>query len=156
MFGLLQGASCGLSNEGRQTWWQHICGVCLALHSSVGQVGRVTTNYDSALLSLLYSQQLDKPSETKVHSCLLRKPIKATPIAPHTIGTQFGAAMALIMAATKLNDQLVDGDIRQLSPMRLPAKAMASKWAKQGTALATKLKFRCTTAVSIGTITSCY
>lgn len=110
MFGLLRGSSCKLEPVERQAWLGHLCGLCLALRDNYGQVTRIFTNYDAALLSVLCDAQIPLPQAKYSSNCPLRRNFKADVIAPSTPGAQYAASIALVMASTRIQDHVADGE----------------------------------------------
>ncbi len=110
MFGVLRGATCGLGTAERRQWMAHICGICTALNRSFGPFSRIATNYDAALLSTLYSAQNVPPLATQPAFCLLRRPFSGEIVAPDSAGVRYSAAVALLMAASRVRDHVLDGD----------------------------------------------
>ena len=141
MFGVLRGASCAMKPEERDQWMNHICGVCLALREEGGQASRITTNYDSALISVLCEAQETTRLETAVSTCPLRGPrLRAEVVSPHSKGAQYGAALALTAGATKIDDHVADGDSALRYLPRISMKA-ADRWQEHGRRVAQKLGF---------------
>lgn len=111
MFGVLRGASCGLKPDQKMQWMNHICGVCLALRDNGGQASRLCTNYDSALISVLYEAQSDRPVEMTTSHCALRgSRFRAEVVSPQDVGAQYAASIALTAGATKIEDHIEDGE----------------------------------------------
>jgi len=138
MFGLLKG-SCRFSPSERQEWMGHVCGLCLALKRDHGQVARLTTNYDAALLSVLYEAQSVEPLPRASHYCLLRPGKRADVVAEHA-GSRYAASICTLMAATKLADHVADGDSAlQLLPTF--ANGVASSWTRKAQRTAAAVDF---------------
>jgi hypothetical protein len=128
----------GLHNE----WMGHLCGLCLTLRDRHGQPARVVTNYDALAVSALWAAQLPAPPPTVVASpCPLRGFRRAEVLASDGSGPAFGAAMARLMAATKLHDHLADGDSR-VSRVDRPVRWVADRWATEAVDAARRLGFR--------------
>jgi hypothetical protein len=109
MFGVLRGAGCGLGAEGRREWMGQICGVCLALGRH-GQVARLATGYDAALLAALVEAQQAAPPPRVGHGCPLRPGFHGAVADPAGPGARYGAAAALLIASARIADDLADGE----------------------------------------------
>lgn len=140
MFGVLKGTSCSMETADRREWMGHICGVCLALRDNAGHASRVTTNYDAALISALCEAQTTAPPERYTSHCPLRSQFKAQVTAPKSAAAQYAASVALVMAATKIEDHVADGET-SLRHVPTLSKAVAKRWAEKGQDVARKLGF---------------
>lgn len=140
MFGVLKGASCAMHTEERREWMGHICGVCLALRDTAGHPARIATNYDAALISVLCEAQNPAPPARVTTHCPLRSQFKAQITAPESDGSRYAAAVALMMAATKIEDHVADGET-MLRYVPGPAKHLAGHWSEQGRHAASNLGF---------------
>lgn len=129
MFGLIKGCGCHLSRAQKQAWQGHVCGLCLALRDRHGQLARLATNYDAALLSVLCEAQAGRPTSTTRHVCALRGFRRAEVVAGATTGAQYAADVALLMAATRLNDAVADQD-GWLSRQARPVTGLARRWSR--------------------------
>lgn len=140
MFGIIRGCRCHLDSEARRSWQAHICGLCLALRDHHGQLSRMTTNFDAAFLSVLCEAQSEKETVCVKHACPLRRFRRMDVVAPTNQGAQFAATISQLMAATKIEDHLADGDgwWRLLSGM---VAHLADQWWQTGTAAAARLGF---------------
>ena len=141
MFGVLRGASCAMKSDERVQWMNHICGVCLALRDECGQTSRVTTNYDSALISVLCEAQQEMPAETVQSTCPLRgSRMRSDVVSPQTVGAKYGAVLALTAGATKIEDHVADGEhIFRYVPNF--SRHVAARWQRVGTQAAHRLGF---------------
>jgi hypothetical protein len=110
MFGLLRSSGCGLRTAERQAWVAHICGVCLALRRDHGQLARLATNYDAALLSVLSAAQCPTAPVQMRHFCPARRGGSAQVIAADQPGSRYAGTVALLIAATRLADDIADGE----------------------------------------------
>lgn len=110
MFGLLRSSGCGLRAAERQAWVAHICGVCLALRHDHGHLARLTTNYDAALLSVLYAAQCPTAPVQMRHFCPARRGGSAQVIAVDQPGSRYAGTVALLIAATRLADDIADAE----------------------------------------------
>ena len=72
MFGVIKGCGCNFSQAERRAWVSHVCGLCLTLRDNYGQLSRLATNYDAALLSVLTEAQMTQPLERERHLCPIR------------------------------------------------------------------------------------
>jgi hypothetical protein len=110
MFGVIQGKGFQLNCGERREWMGHVCGMCLALNRTAGSVARLTTNYDAALVSVLYEALSPQPVRKVTHYCPLRRGCRGEVIAADTPGARFAASIAMLSAATKIQDHLTDRD----------------------------------------------
>src|SRR3712207_6759653 len=140
MFGLLQGCGCRMGREERQEWMGHICGLCLALRRDHGQVSRLTTNYDAALLSVLCDAQAATAAPRTGHFCPLRSGGRAEVMDWVQAGARYAAAICVLMAATKIADHAADGEgwLRLLPAV---SSGVAGRWADQAHRAAAELGF---------------
>ncbi len=140
MFGLLKGCSCGMRLDERQAWMGHVCGVCLALRDHHGQIARFTTNYDAALLSVLCTAQTSVESTPIRHFCPLRRGGTLSVIASDQPGARYAAIIALLMAATKLADDVIDAEgwARVVPGL---TRRVAQRWQRQAETAARSIGF---------------
>ncbi len=112
MFGIIKGCGCNFSQTERRAWVSHVCGLCLTLRDIYGQLSRLATNYDAALLSMLAEAQMGQFLERERHLCPIRGRgfQRAEVVTATQPGTAYAASMAVLMAATKVEDHLADGD----------------------------------------------
>ena len=68
----------------------------------------MATNYDAALVSVLCEAQNPAPPERYTSRCPLRNNFKAEITAPNSAAAQYAAAVALVMASTKIQDHVED------------------------------------------------
>jgi hypothetical protein len=141
MFGVLQSCGCHLTRAERQDWMAHVCGLCLALRRDHGQLARLTTNYDAALLSVLYEAQAGEVTARRSHLCPLRPGLRADVVADDQPGARYAAAVCALTGATKIADHMADGEGW---PHYLPALAggLADRWARQARHAAGTLGFQ--------------
>jgi hypothetical protein len=140
MFGVIKGQGIRLSCAERRDWTGHVCGLCLALRNSSGQVARLTTNLDAALLSVLYDALTPEPAQQIVHHCPLRRGGQTRVVDPANRGARFAASIALLSSATKIEDHLADQDSWLRFLPRLFAR-LAEKWRRAARAAARRLGF---------------
>jgi hypothetical protein len=110
MFGLVKGCGCNLSQEARRDWVAHVCGLCLTLREEHGQAARLTTNYDAALLSVLYEAQAEQRPERTTQVCPLRGFQRAEVLQVDQVGARYAASIALLTASTAIADHVADRD----------------------------------------------
>lgn len=140
MFGLLKGCSCGMRLDERRTWMGHVCGVCLALRDHHGQLARLTTNYDAALLSVLCTAQTSAESTSTRHFCPLRRGGTLSVVSSDQPGARYAAIIALLMAATKLLDDVADAEgwARVVPGL---TRRIAQRWQRQAAVAARSIGF---------------
>lgn len=129
MFGVLRTPGCGNGLELRREWMGHICGMCTALGREHGQLARLSTNYDTALLVALVDAQTNEPLPRVMHTCPLRPGVRGSIVAAHPAAT-FAASVSLMAAAVKVRDHAGD---REGWAGRVPALAevAAQHWQKR-------------------------
>lgn len=110
MQGVIKGSSCQLGAAAHAEWWGHICGQCLALRDEHGQLARLTTNYDTALLSVLFEAQAPHLVQYTTNSCPLRRFRRIDVVQPSVPGARHAATISLLMGATNIRDHIADGD----------------------------------------------
>lgn len=110
MFGALKTWGCGWKADERHEWVGHICGTCVALGSHCGQSARLTTNYDAALVLAFCEAQSAEPLPRKAHFCPLRGFSTADVVVPEAPAARYAATLSTLMAATKIEDHVADGD----------------------------------------------
>ena len=115
-------------------WQAHLCGLCLTLRDLVGQPARALTGYDVLLLSVLVEAQAGTVETTQAAPCPLRGFTRATVISSDSDAGRLAAAGAVVTAAAGLSDKLHDGDLP--GPVRRPARRVAARLDRSGTALA--------------------
>ncbi|MBP8252517.1 MAG: DUF3824 domain-containing protein [Herpetosiphon sp.] len=140
MFGVLRGCSQHLDQTTHQAWWSHICGMCLTLGAQHGQSSRITTNYDAALLSVLYEAQRHETADTRAHVCPLRGFRSLGVVKADDVGSRYAAAVSLLMAATRIKDNIADGD-GLVGKLPRVAGFVARRWDKQAEQTAHELGF---------------
>lgn len=140
MFGVLQSCRSHFTQSERQEWKAHICGLCLALRSDHGQIARLTTNYDAALISVLYEAQADAPAERRVHWCALRPEIRGRVVPADQVGARYAATVSALSGAAKISDHIADGEgwARYVPAL---AGGLAGRWAAQARHSAGQLGF---------------
>lgn len=140
MFGVLRGNTCTMKSEDREQWIGHICSVCLSLRDNYGQASRMATNYDAGLMSVLYEAQCPKPQTKYVSHCPLRRSFKAEVNSPSSPGARFAASMSLVMASTKIEDHVEDGEtfLRHIPGI---STKIAQKWKQAAQRTAKALGF---------------
>jgi hypothetical protein len=112
MFGVIKGCGCHLNRVERQEWVSHVCGLCLTLRDNYGQLSRLATNYDAALLSVLVEAQSPQAMKRTNQVCAIRGRgfQQANVVTSSNAGARYAASLAVVMAAAKLEDHLADGD----------------------------------------------
>ena len=127
MFGVLEGASCAMEPEQRLQWRGHVCGVCSALSQRYGLMSRIATNYDAALLSVMYDAQMPQSQAQRFSYCPLRNSFKAEVVAAGSPGVDYAASVALMMASSRIRDHVLDSDSR-LGLVRGVAVGVSDRW----------------------------
>ncbi|TQM29839.1 DUF5685 family protein [Nocardia bhagyanarayanae] len=109
-------------------WRAHMCGLCLGLRDSHGQLARTATNTDAILLSVLTEAQLPAPSaRTTAGRCPLRGMQRAEVAAADSPGVLLASTASLLLGSAKLRDHVADGDASRLAGR--PMARMSTRWA---------------------------
>jgi hypothetical protein len=105
MFGVIQVCRHSLDDELHSQWQAHLCGLCLSLRDSRGQLSRAVTNTDAVLLSVLVEAQQQRPPERAgVGPCPLRGMRTAAVVPAGAAAARLGATASLTLAAAKAQD----------------------------------------------------
>ena len=83
------------------------CGLCKSIGKSCGQVGRFVLNYDLTFFSLFVHNLLGEDMEITKQHCVIH-PLTKRPIAKVTTVSEKVAALNVILAYHKLNDDVFD------------------------------------------------
>ncbi len=127
MFGMIKACSHHLEPELLEQWRAHLCGLCVNLRDSRGQLSRAATNTDAVMLSVLVEAQLSTPSTRKTAGpCPLRAMQTASIISPATDGPRLGATASLVLAAAKAADMVQEHRHHLGTSSSLAAKAAGS------------------------------
>ena len=123
----------------------HMCGLCLALRDDHGHLARITTNYDSLVISVLVEAQSERAAGTpgarrKAGPCPLRG-MRSAGVARGE-GARLAAAVSLVLASVKIRDHLADGDgLLARRPVAAAARRMAARWDREGASTGADLGF---------------
>jgi hypothetical protein len=105
MFGVIQVCRHSLDDELQSQWQAHLCGLCLSLRNSRGQLSRAATNTDAVLLSVLVEAQQERPLErADAGLCPLRGMRTAKVVPAGAAAARLGATASLTLAAAKAQD----------------------------------------------------
>ncbi|MFN8199518.1 MAG: DUF5685 family protein [Nakamurella multipartita] len=105
MFGVVHACRGTLDDELFAQWQAHLCGLCLQLRDSRGQLSRALTNTDAIALSVLTEAQQSSPAGRRTAGpCPLRGMRTAQVVRPGSAATRLGAAASLTLAAAKAQD----------------------------------------------------
>jgi len=105
MFGVIQVCRHSFDDELLAQWQAHLCGLCLSLRNSRGQLLRAATNTDAVLLSVLVeAQQHRRPERTGAGPCPLRGMRSAQVVPAGADAARLGATASLTLAAAKAQD----------------------------------------------------
>jgi len=105
MFGVVQACRRTLDDELFTQWQAHLCGLCLQLRDSRGQLARALTNTDAIALSVLVeAQQMQPAGRRTAGPCPLRGMRTARVVPAGSVATRLGAAASLTLAAAKAQD----------------------------------------------------
>ncbi len=105
MFGVVHACRRTLDDELFAQWQAHLCGLCLQLRDSRGQLARALTNTDAIALSVLTEAQQAEPAGRRTAGpCPLRGMRTARVVPSGSAATRLGAAASLTLAAAKAQD----------------------------------------------------
>lgn len=105
MFGVVHACRRTLEDELFSQWQAHLCGLCLQLRDSRGQLSRALTNTDAIALSVLTEAQQATPAGRRTAGpCPLRGMRTARVVPAGSASTRLGAAASLTLAAAKAED----------------------------------------------------
>lgn len=117
MFGIAVAALSSLTDEEKKVYQNAYCGLCLALKSDFGQIGRTTLSYDLTFLELLYNSLYEPAEDAGETRCPthLRKKVSYT-VTPFS---QYCACLSIAFAYHKcLDDVADDGSLKALAASR--------------------------------------
>ena len=111
MFGIVRPCRHRLHGPLFGRWMAHLCGLCLTLRDLNGQPGRLVTNYDGVLVSVLAEAQgPGLAPHRQAGPCALRGFRRADVVDAAAPGARLAGAVSLVLAAGKLRDHIADGD----------------------------------------------
>lgn len=140
VFGLLKPCAHGAAKYGLTAtdWQTHMCGLCLGLRDTHGQLARAATNTDAILLEVLTEAQQPAPAaRVTAGPCPLRGMRRAPVVTATAPGIQLAATAALLLGAAKIRDHIDDGDTRPLT--RRPLGRASDSWRAKARAAAAPL-----------------
>ena len=109
MFGVVHACRQSLGDELIEQWRAHLCGLCLSLRDSRGQLSRALTNTDAVLLSVLVeAQQPAAPQRTGAGPCPLRGLRTAQVVPAAAVSVRLGATASLTLGAAKAGDAVAE------------------------------------------------
>ncbi|MEO3792089.1 DUF5685 family protein [Nonomuraea sp. B10E15] len=133
----------------RAAWRAHLCGLCLTLRDGPGQSARLTTNYDTLLLSVLTEAQLQEGAPRRTAGpCALRGFRAAEVVDARARGARLAASVSLVLAAGRLRDHVADGDAA--FGTAAARRRLAARWEAGGARLGAGVGFD--TAVLAATV----
>ncbi|WP_420124089.1 DUF5685 family protein [Nakamurella sp.] len=105
MFGVVHACRHTLDDDLFAQWQAHLCGLCLELRDSRGQLARALTNTDAIALSVLTEAQQVRPAARRTAGpCALRGMRTAQVLPSGSAPTRLGATASLTLAAAKAQD----------------------------------------------------
>ncbi|PVY32767.1 DUF5685 family protein [Williamsia muralis] len=129
MFGVLSPCVAHLDEELGAQWRAHLCGVCLALRSSHGQLSRLTTNTDAVVVSVLVDAQRESaPELVSAGRCALRGMRGAQVVSASDVSVRLGATASLTLASAKAADVVAERAAGVASPSAV--RAEGARWAE--------------------------
>lgn len=148
MFGILRPCRHRLGSDLAAVWSAQLCGLCLGLRDDYGQAGRVATNYDGLVVSLLVeAQSVAAPGRRQAGRCPLRGMRKADVAVGESV--RLAAVVSLVLAAARVRDHVADGDgVFAAAGVRPAARRVADRWMRQGADVGATLGFDIAVLVS--------
>ncbi len=126
MFGVVHVCRHTLDDELIQQWRAHLCGLCLSLRDSRGQLSRALTNTDAVLLSVLVeAQQAGDVERSTAGPCPLRGMRTAQVVPAGAVAARLGATVSMTLAAAKARDVHVEREHR-LAPTTVKDRAVGA------------------------------
>lgn len=107
MFGYVKLAKDELKVREYNVYKSYYCGLCKTLKSEYGYLSRFGLNYDSVFLALLLSSVTNDDYDCKNEICIAH-PTKKTPIMIKNDSLSYSAAVMMILALLKLEDDIRD------------------------------------------------
>ncbi|TDE24989.1 hypothetical protein E1295_45230 [Nonomuraea mesophila] len=149
MFGIIRPCGDHGSPSLRAAWRAHLCGLCLTLRDGHGHGARLTTNYDTLLLSVLTEAQLPAAAPRRTAGpCALRGFRPAEVVDARAEGARLAAAVSLVLTAGRLRDHVADGDAA--FGTAAARRRLAARWEAGGARLGAGVGFD--TAVLAATV----
>jgi hypothetical protein len=126
MFGVIHACQHTLDDELLAQWQAHLCGLCLSLRDSRGQLSRALTNTDAVLLSVLVeAQQPGAADRTTAGRCPLRGMRTAQVVPAKAVAARLGATASVTLAAAKAGDVRAE-QVHLLATPTIRARAIAA------------------------------
>ena len=137
MKGILRPCRRHLGAELYSRWLGHLCGGCLGLRDTTGQLSRLATNYDSVIISVFVEAQSGLLETTTASRCPLRGFKSAQVISSNQRATELVNSVELLGACASLADKQTDMEI---SPVLVPlVNKVTRKFASRARTSAEKL-----------------
>lgn len=126
MFGVVHACQHTLDDELLAQWRAHLCGLCLSLRDSRGQLSRALTNTDAVMLSVLVEAQQTAPAaRSTAGPCPLRGMRTAQVVPSNAVAARLGATASLTLAAAKAADVRAERE-HHLAPITLRHRAVGA------------------------------
>lgn len=111
MFGLMRKPCRVHQPELADEWMKYMCGACLAIGDLSSTAYRATLNTDAVFLSAFVDSLSGNDSDSTIAGrCALRGFRQATVTTSGSNASQVGAFVSLLLASTKVADDMADGD----------------------------------------------
>lgn len=107
MFGYVKVYKDELKVKEYDVFRSYYCGLCNTLKHEYGFASRLCLNYDSVFLALLLSSVTNTPISCKALRCIAN-PFKKRPVAVTSTSLSYSAAVMIIIAILKLEDDIRD------------------------------------------------
>lgn len=138
MFGMAHVCRHQLTDDLRDQWLAHMCGLCLSLRDTHGQLSRAVTNTDAITLSILVEAQQDGRQERVLAGrCALRGMRTAAVVPVEAVSARLGRTASLTLAAAKAQDVVAEQQygLTERAPVRAAAaNRVASRLRRQALA----------------------
>lgn len=108
MFGFLEAHVMELKVRSHRLGEAYYCGLCAALGRRYGFLSRALANYDSTFYAVLVDAQRNSRVKFRRRVCPPR-PYRKVTVVDEEESLDFGAAIAMMMLASKLQDDVADG-----------------------------------------------
>ena len=126
MFGVVHACRQTLDDELLEQWRAHLCGLCLSLRDSRGQLSRALTNTDAVMLSVLVeAQQSGTADRTLAGPCPLRGMRTAQVVPADAVAARLGATASVTLAAAKAGDVRAER-VHHLTAPTVKSRAVAA------------------------------
>lgn len=136
MFGYVKALKAEMKFREHERYRSVYCGLCKAISEDYGQLPRLAVSYDLTFLLLLVEALQEKTPQLAPETCVLH-PLKKHLIAQPDAVLKLGAAIAVLLASSKLDDNVKDKEKRfSTASLRLMTASAVKKAKKNQPTLA--------------------